>query len=146
MEIAIERFGSYHHAVSGRLLIDGQHVCDTLEEDVHCLPEGEYALQRNSKLALPYYIRLADADSGGDTHVDSRAASHVDSCVSFSRGNGIHGWRNHCIIVGECLHLGFLIHSEECYDLLIARIRMQFVRHHAVVVKISRSPDFLEVA
>ena len=146
MEIAIERFGSYHHAVSGRLLIDGQHVCDTLEEDVHCLPEGEYALQRNSKLALPYYIRLADADSGGDTHVDSRAASHIDSRVSFSRGNGIHGWRNHCIIVGECLHLGFLIHSEECYELLIARIRMQFVRHHAVVVKISRSPDFLEVA
>ena len=138
MEIVIERFGSYHHAVSGRLLIDGQHVCDTLEEDVHCLPEGEYALQRNSKLALPYYIRLADVDSGVDSRVDSR--------VSFSRGNGIHGWRNHCIIVGECLHLGFLIHSEAYYDLLIARIRMQFVRHHAVVVKISRSPDFLEVA
>ena len=130
MEIVIDRFGSYHHAVSGRLLIDGQHVCDTLEEDMHCLPEGEYALQRNSKLALPYYIRLSDADSH----------------VAFSKGNGIHGWRNHCIIVGECLHLGFLIHSEECYDLLIARIRMQFVRHHAVVVKISRSPDFLEVA
>jgi hypothetical protein len=34
MEIVIERFGSYHHAVSGRLLVDGQHVCDTLEEDV----------------------------------------------------------------------------------------------------------------
>ncbi len=46
MEIAIERFGSYHHAVSSRLLIDDQHVCD-------------------------------------------------------------------CIIVGECLHLGFLIHGEE---------------------------------
>lgn len=150
MEIAIERFGSYHHAVSGRLLIDGQHVCDTLEEDVHCLPEGEYALQRNSKLALPYYIRMADADSavesGGDSGCDSGAASRVASRVSFSRGNGIHGWRNHCIIVGECLHLGFLIHSEECYELLIARIRMQFVRHHAVVVKISRSPDFLEAA
>ena len=146
MEIAIERFGSYHHAVSGRLLIDGQHVCDTLEEDVHCLPEGEYALQRNSKLALPYYIRVADADSGVDSHVDTHGDTHIDSRVSFSRGNGIHGWRNHCIIGGECLHLGFLIHSEACYDLLIARIRMQFVRHHAVVVKISRSPDFLEVA
>ena len=146
MEIAIERFGSYHHAVSGRLLIDGQHVCDTLEEDVHCLPEGEYALQRNSKLALPYYIRVADADSGVDSHVDTHGDTHIDSRVSFSRGNGIHGWRNHCIIVGECLHLGFLIHSEACYDLLIARIRMQFMRHHAVVVKISRSPDFLEVA
>jgi hypothetical protein len=154
MEIVIDRFGSYHHAVSGRLLIDGQHVCDTLEEDVHCLPEGEYALQRNSKLALPYYIRLADAvsirqaDAVSIRQADavSGVDSRVDSRVSFSRGNGIHGWRNHCIIVGECLHLGFLIHSEECYDLLIARIRMQFVRHHAVVVKISRSPDFLEVA
>ena len=150
MEIAIERFGSYHHAVSGRLLIDGQHVCDTLEEDVHCLPVGEYALQRNSKLALPYYIRMADADSAVESGIasgcDSGTASRVASRVSFSRGNGIHGWRNHCIIVGECLHLGFLIHSEAYYDLLIARIRMQFVRHHAVVVKISRSPDFLEVA
>ena len=154
MEIVIERFGSYHHAVSGRLLIDGQHVCDTLEEDVHCLPVGEYALQRNSKLALPYYIRQADAvsirqaDAVSIRQADavSGVDSRVDSRVSFSRGNGIHGWRNHCIIVGECLHLGFLIHSEECYDLLIARIRMQFVRHHAVVVKISRSPDFLEVA
>ena len=154
MEIVIDRFGSYHHAVSGRLLIDGQHVCDTLEEDVHCLPVGEYALQRNSKLALPYYIRLADAvsirqaDAVSIRQADavSGVDSRVDSRVSFSRGNGIHGWRNHCIIVGECLHLGFLIHSEECYDLLIARIRMQFVRHHAVVVKISRSPDFLEVA
>ena len=146
MEIAIERFGSYHHAVSGRLLIDGQHVCDTLEEDVHCLPEGEYALQRNSKLALPYYIRMADADSAVESGIASGCDSGAASRVSFSRGNGIHGWRNHCIIVGECLHLGFLIHSEECYELLIARIRMQFVRHHAVVVKISRSPDFLEVA
>ena len=146
MEIAIERFGSYHHAVSGRLLIDGQHVCDTLEEDVLCLPEGEYALQRNSKLALPYYIRMADADSAVESGIASGCDSGAASRVSFSRGNGIHGWRNHCIIVGECLHLGFLIHSEECYELLIARIRMQFVRHHAVVVKISRSPDFLEVA
>ena len=146
MEIVIDRFGSYHHAVSGRLLIDGQHVCDTLEEDVHCLPEGEYALQRNSKLALPYYIRLADVDFRANSGVASGVNSRVDSRVSFSRGNGIHGWRNHCIIVGECLHLGFLIHSEACYDLLIARIRMQFVRHHAVVVKISRSPGFLEVA
>ena len=74
MEIVIERFGSYHHAVSGRLLIDGQHVCDTLEEDVHCLPKGEYALQRNSKLALPYYIRQADAVSGADSRVDSRVS------------------------------------------------------------------------
>ena len=56
MEIKIIRFGRYHHAVSGRLLIDGQHVCDTLEQDTGSLPEGEYVMCRNKASALPYYI------------------------------------------------------------------------------------------
>ena len=56
MEIKIIRFGRYHHAVSGRLLIDGQHVCDTLEQDTGSLPEGEYVMCRNKASSLPYYI------------------------------------------------------------------------------------------
>ena len=56
MEIKIIRFGRYHHAVSGRLLIDGQHVCDTLEQDPGSLPEGEYVMCRNKASSLPYYI------------------------------------------------------------------------------------------
>ena len=47
--------------------------------------------------------------------------------MKIAGGNGIHGWRNHCILVGECLHLGVLIHSGESYDLLIARIRILIV-------------------
>ena len=61
MEIKIIRFGRYHHAVSGRLLIDGQHVCDTLEQDTGSLPEGEYVMCRNKASSLPYYI-------SGQTH------------------------------------------------------------------------------
>lgn len=131
MEITIIRFGRYHHAVSGRLLIDGQHVCDTLEQDTGSLPEGEYVMCRNKASALPYYIY---------------SGKEEDRKVFLSMGNGIHGWRHRCIIVGECLHLGFLIRSQEHYDQLLPRLRMQLVRHRPIVVKISRSPDFVDAA
>lgn len=131
MEIKIIRFGRYHHAVSGRLLIDGQHVCDTLEQDAGSLPEGEYVMCRNKASALPYYIY---------------SVSKEDRKVFLSMGNGIHGWRHRCIIVGECLHLGFLIRSQEHYDQLLPRLRMQLVRHRPIVVKISRSSDFVDAA
>ena len=131
MEIKIIRFGRYHHAVSGRLLIDGQHVCDTLEQDTGSLPEGEYVMCRNKAPALPYYIY---------------SGKEEDRKVFLSMGNGIHGWRRRCIIVGECLHLGFLIRSQEHYDQLLPRLRMQLVRHRPIVVKISRSPDFVDAA
>lgn len=131
MEIKIIRFGRYHHAVSGRLLIDGQHICDTLEQDTGSLPEGEYVMCRNKASSLPYYIY---------------SGKEEDRKVFLSMGNGIHGWRRRCIIVGECLHLGFLIRSQEHYDQLLPRLRMQLVRHRPIVVKISRSPDFVDAA
>lgn len=163
MEIKIIRFGRYHHAVSGRLLIDGQHVCDTLEQDAGSLPEGEYVMCRNKASALPYYIYSGKEDIGSGLEQKADCAPEKKSdCVPeeksdcapeeknrkvfLSMGNGIHGWRRRCIIVGECLHLGFLIRSQEHYDQLLPRLRMQLVRHRPIVVKISRSPDFVDAA
>lgn len=155
MEIKIIRFGRYHHAVSGRLLIDGQHVCDTLEQDAGSLPEGEYVMCRNKASALPYYIYSGKEDivSGLEQKADCVPEEKSDCApeeknrkVFLSMGNGIHGWRHRCIIVGECLHLGFLIRSQEHYDQLLPRLRMQLVRHRPIVVKISRSPDFVDAA
>lgn len=155
MEIKIIRFGRYHHAVSGRLLIDGQHVCDTLEQDTGSLPEGEYVMCRNKASALPYYIYSGKEDIGSGLEEKADCALEKKSdCVPeeknrkvfLSMGNGIHGWRRRCIIVGECLHLGFLIRSQEHYDQLLPRLRMQLVRHRPIVVKISRSPDFVDAA
>ena len=155
MEIKIIRFGRYHHAVSGRLLIDGQHVCDTLEQDAGSLPEGEYVMCRNKASSLPYYIYSGKEGIGNGLEQKSDCVPEKKSdCVPeeknrkvfLSMGNGIHGWRRRCIIVGECLHLGFLIRSQEHYDQLLPRLRMQLVRHRPIVVKISRSPDFVDAA
>ena len=155
MEIKIIRFGRYHHAVSGRLLIDGQHVCDTLEQDTGSLPEGEYVMCRNKASSLPYYIYSGKENIGSGLEQKADCVPEEKSdCVPeeknrkvfLSMGNGIHGWRHRCIIVGECLHLGFLIRSQEHYDQLLPRLRMQLVRHRPIVVKISRSPDFVDAA
>lgn len=147
MEIKIIRFGRYHHAVSGRLLIDGQHVCDTLEQDSGSLPEGEYLMCRNKASALPYYIYNGKEDKGSGLKQKADSVPEEENKKVFlSMGNGIHGWRRHCIIVGECLHLGFLIRSQEHYDQLLPRLRMQLVRHRPIMVKISRSPDFVDAA
>lgn len=147
MEIKIIRFGRYHHAVSGKLLIDGQHVCDTLEQDTGSLPEGEYVMCRNKASALPYYIYSGKEDIGSGLEQKADCApEEKNRKVFLSMGNGIHGWRRSCIIVGECLHLGFLIRSQEHYEQLLPRLRMQLVRHRPIVVKISHSPDFVDAA
>ena len=102
MEIKIIRFGRYHHAVSGRLLIDGQHVCDTLEQDTGSLPEGEYVMCRNKASALPYYMYSGKEDivSGLEQKSDCAPEKKSDCVpeeknrkVFLSMGNGIHGWR-----------------------------------------------------
>lgn len=91
MEIKIIRFGRYHHAVSGRLLIDGQHVCDTLEQDTGSLPEGEYLMCRNKASALPYYIYSGKEDIGSG--LEQKADSDRKQIVQQSRKAGRYFFR-----------------------------------------------------
>lgn len=140
MRITIERFGSYHHAVSGRFLIDGQYMCDTLESDEHCLPPGEYVLGRDSRPSFPYFISSEPISLFSSK--DGAGAGRMKAYIAT--GNGIYGWRRLCVILGECVHLGFLIHSQECYDLVVPRLRMQLVRHHSLEVSIRRADDFVD--
>ena len=44
LRLMIERFATYRSAIHGQLWIDGQYVCDTLENEPCCLQEGSYPL------------------------------------------------------------------------------------------------------
>ena len=44
MEIRVEREISFRLAVHGRLLIDGDRVCDTLENGATCMDPGSFPL------------------------------------------------------------------------------------------------------
>lgn len=50
MEIRVEREISFRLAVHGRLLIDGDRVCDTLENGATCMKPGSYPLVRSYSL------------------------------------------------------------------------------------------------
>ena len=130
MKITIVRFGRYHHAVSGKLLIDGQLLCGTLENFDKMLPLGDYELGHDGRrLTTPYYVKAKPR-------------------VLLSPGNGIEGRKKEGrILLGETLYLGFLVRSQEAYELVTDRLRMQLQsRSRVVKVQILQSEDYFEVA
>lgn len=51
MEIVVRRERKFRRMLHGRLWIDGEHVCDTLERADACLPLGTYRMEKSS---LPF--------------------------------------------------------------------------------------------
>ena len=123
MEIVVRRFARYHKAVHGRLSICGEHVCDTLESSDNCLPPGTYPLRieavkgvRRKCLMLGEQARLL-------------------AC------NGPFTLEGGQISIGECHHLGFLIHCREYFEPLLERVRMAQRRHQNITVIIREDDD-----
>ena len=155
MKITIMRFGRYHHAVSGKLLIDGQLVCGTLENVDKMLPLGDYELGHDGRRrTTPYYIKGKPSSEKSSSKNPSSEKSSVGACgkclkrVLLSPGNGIEGRKKQGrILLGETLYLGFLVHSQEAYEQVTDRLRMHLQsRSRPIAVQIRQSEDYFEVA
>ena len=170
MKVTIMRFARYHHAVSGKLLIDGQLVCGTLENADRMLPVGDYELGHDPRrLTTPFYIKgnassknasgknASGKNASGKNASSKNASSEKPSVgdrgkylkrVLLSPGNGVEGRKKQGrILLGETLYLGFLVHSQEAYEQVTDRLRMQLQqRNCAVAVLIRQSEDYFEVA
>lgn len=118
MEIIIKRFAVCGMALHGRLFINGEHVCDTLESARHHLPLGNYAIEKKG----------GEKKKGKDG-------------IRFVCRNGPFSLHLGEIAVGECHYLGFLIRCDEYYVPLMARIRMALNRHQNVTVIILKDDD-----
>lgn len=121
LNITIERFASYHDAVNGRLLIDGDHVCDTLEYKNCCLPEGRYQLKGNE---------LNPARGHGGKNKKGHCKPSLKAC------NGPYGLKDGSIGVGECHHIGFIINCEEHFVSLYDRIRKMEKRGGEIFIEL----------
>lgn len=128
MKLNVKRFACYRHAVSGHAMIDGIRVCDTLENEFNLLPEGTYQVRmEHTPLAIETLPMV-----GGTT--------------PMVMGNGIFGCRDHSIVVGESLYLGFLTNGDHLFQQLRWRLYKQIVTfHHEVYVTIEKSDDFFYV-
>ena len=116
MEITLVRSDPKPWGVDGRLKINRQYVCDTVEHPTRHLPEGDYLLGPSLSLAA---------------HSDRLALPHP-----FRHGDGalsaIHGE----IIVGKQLLPGVVTASKETYDRLYERLKKAFQRGSSVHLQI----------
>ena len=143
MKVMINRTltrGEYTH---GRLSIDGNHICDTLENSTSCVPAGDYVI---TLLKCKQYSRkmLCLNPSAPCLQCPKLRFVCMNStlpcyCPQIKPGNGVHDRHDGSIIVGVYNCLGSLIHPKTTFDPLYERIRKSLSRGNQVSLIIKES-------
>ena len=149
LELEIERFATYRSAVHGRLWIDGQYVCDTLENAPFCLQEGSYSLSLEYVASKERKMLVV----GGKPHslmVDNPCMLEDTPCMledtpcMLVASNGPFTLKSGSISVGECYHLGYILHCAKVLDLLFMRVRISLSRGRVARISIRRADGFVD--
>ena len=129
--------GEYVH---GQLTIDGNRVCQTLENALSCVPAGEYVI---SLLKCKQYSRKMPCLNANAPCAQCPKLKFVCSnstlpcyCPQIKPGNGVHDRHDGSIIVGQYNCLGCLIHPRTTFDPLYERIRKSVSRGNQVILTI----------
>ena len=129
--------GEYTH---GRLSIDGNHICDTLENALSCVPSGEYTI---TLLKCKQYSRKMLCLNPNAPCLQCPKLRFVCMnstlpcyCPQIKPGNGIHNRLDGSIIVGRYNCLGSVIHPKSAFDNLYERLRKSISRGHQVKLTI----------
>ena len=129
--------GEYTH---GRLSIDGNHICDTLENALSCVPSGEYTI---TLLKCKQYSRKMLCLNPNAPCIQCPKLRFVCMnstlpcyCPQIKPGNGIHNRLDGSIIVGRYNCLGSIIHPKSAFDNLYERLRKSIYRGHQVKLTI----------
>ena len=129
--------GEYTH---GRLSIDGNHICDTLENALSCVPSGEYTI---TLLKCKQYSRKMLCLNPNAPCIQCPKLRFVCMnstltcyCPQIKPGNGIHNRLDGSIIVGRYNCLGSIIHPKSAFDNLYERLRKSISRGHQVKLTI----------
>lgn len=122
MEIVLKRKMVFRQCVHGRMTIDGERVCDSLEHVDGCLPKGKYRV----------VIKKEDAEIFGILHI----LCDESPKARFSVSNGIYGLETGSIAVGEWVYLGFILHTREHLAMLMDRVRQSLKRGRMVTLEI----------
>ena len=136
MKVMINRTltrGEYTH---GRLSIDGNHICDTLENSTSCVPAGEYVI---TLLKCKQYSRkmlCLNPNSPCDLCPKLPFVCNNTTlpcyCPQIKPGNGVHNRLDGSIVVGRYNCLGSIIHPKSAFDSLYERIRKSISRGNQV--------------
>jgi hypothetical protein len=157
MKITIQRILTRGEYVHGRLSIDGNRICDTLENSLSMVPSGSYDI---ALLKCKQYSRKMPCLKAASKREKSQACLSYSEreqarpqvnlsapclqcpklrlvctnstmpcyCPQIKPGNGVHNRLDGSILVGRYNCLGSLIHPKTTFDPLYERIRKAISR------------------
>ena len=138
MNIIIQRDRPRGEYVHGQLTIDGNRVCQTLENALSCVPAGEYVI---SLLKCKQYSRKMPCLNANAPCAQCPKLKFVCSnstlpcyCPQIKPGNGVHDRHDGSIIVGQYNCLGSIIKPRDIFDALYERIRKSISRGNVVTL------------
>ena len=140
MNIIINRLftkGEYTH---GRLFIDGNRVCDTLENANALVPAGEYVITllkcKQYARKMPCLNANAPCDLCPKLSFVCTNSTLPCYCPMLKPGNGVHNRLDGSILVGKYNCLNSLIHPKTTFDPLYERIRKSIFRGNQVTLTV----------
>ena len=152
MEIKVQRTYMKGEITEGQLTIDGQLICDTLENTESRLSAGtyplllvkckQYARKMISIQANPQSLILTEEDCYNCPKLKEVFPNTIipKRCPMLKAGNGIHGHHDGSILVGKQAAHGLLIHPRAAFDTLYERIRKNLERRREVTLVIEECP------
>ena len=136
MKIVLSRTkpqGEYTHS---HLFIDGEQICDTLENSNGLVPTGDYPI---TLIKCKQHARkMPCLNPNPPCTLCKKSLNHTLPCwcPMLKPGNGIHGRFDGSILVGQYQCLNSIIHPKASFDALYERIRKSISRGHQVILTI----------
>ena len=127
--------GEYTH---GQLTIDGNRVCDTLENATSCVPAGTYTVTllkcKQYARKMPCLNPQSPCDLCPKLPFVCNNSTLPCWCPMLKPGNAVHNRLDGCILVGQYHCLNCLIHPKSIFDALYERIRKTISRGNQVIL------------
>lgn len=154
MTITIQRTIVKGEITEGYIKVDGQRICDTLENSASPLTTGQYPLSlvKCKQHARKMILIEANTTKRGKmgkgryalkcTRCKQKELVFTNTqmpvgCPQLKPGNGIHNRLDGSIMVGTRACLGCLLHPKDAFDALYERIRKSLERGNEVTLEIT---------
>ena len=142
MNITIKRTNTKPDYIVGKLLIDGEKVCHTLENPNSCLPAGSYPVTivkcRFYNRKMPVVGKCGNCTKCKKPEFVGINTTIRQFCPMLKPGNGVHNRLDGSILVGDCEVPGCILHPRTTFDSLYQRIRKSIERGNEVILRILR--------
>lgn len=158
MTITIQRSFTKGEITEGHVTIDGQRICDTLENSFSLLAPGTYGIELQKCKQYARKMIIVKTDNSPLTTNLSPLTPHPSPlpgcpdcprqrlvysntklprvCPQLKPGNGIHNRHDGSILVGTRGSLGCIVHPREAFNTIFERIRKNVERGREVTLEI----------